>query len=84
MALAYQADNNRPMGRPDPSAPLDLPGRQDLLPTQQASTDHGEASIISSSDRSDGFTQALQKLQACLYILLYARNCQHIIDDEVQ
>ena len=60
MTAHLQADD-RPVGNPDPSPPVDP------RPDQEAPSDRDEASNISTSERSESFTHALQKLQACLY-----------------
>lgn len=65
MSSRLQADN-RPVDRPDPSLlATSQPGHPNMPANQDAPSDHDEASNISTSERSESFTQALQKLQAC-------------------
>ena len=65
MFAQLQADN-RPVERRDPSPLANLqPGQANMPANQEAPSDHDEASNISTSERSESFTQALQKLQAC-------------------
>ena len=53
-------------GNLPPAPPVNLAGHQDMLGIHPAAAEHEDGSNISSSERSDGFTQALQKLQARL------------------
>ena len=66
-------DDNRPVVTPDPSPPVDLhPDHLNMPAKQEAPSDRDEASNISTSERSESFTQALQKLQACLMYPLHS------------
>ncbi len=61
---AYLQAGNRPVDRAIPSPPVELPrGHLNMPNNQESASDHDETSNISTSERSESFTQALQKLQ---------------------
>ena len=64
---AWSQADNRPVDRAVPSLPEELPrGHPNVPINQEAASDRDETSNVSTSERSESFTQALQKLQARL------------------